>query len=436
MKCKKIKIFIPEEIPSGNKGEVAILKGIKESLISLGFRPDISVLSPFYPDKDQEEYGNEFRVIDGCKSLHIPYGLTEKDISTKIFMSYWCLIQHILFTVLYLFFRKKSTKLMKSEIWKEYVKADILLLGHDNLFANPFGSSLFFMNSYQILMARVIGKPCVILGASIGPFRYRFLEYIFKFILKKANIILLREIYSYEYAKVIGIEEKNMMLATDPAVLLKASPMDRIEEIKQKEGIDLKKPCIALMTSSFLFRHINYPTMNLEERYWKHVSQISSSIDKVINDLQVEFIFMYHATFPSDDRDVMRDIFRTLSRKDSVKIIENDYSVEDLKGLIGSCDLFIGERTHSLISAVTMCVPCIAISHKDNFKTDGIIGELFGLQDRIIFIEEFEEKAFVQLIKHTWETRKKIHNDLEEALSIAKVYANRNAKAIERILNS
>ena len=45
---------------------------------------------------------------------------------------------------------------------------------------------------------------------------------------------------------------------------------------------------------------------------------------------------------PVDDRFVAKKIYEMAERKDKIRLINNDYSPDELKSIIGQCDLFIG----------------------------------------------------------------------------------------------
>lgn len=400
------RIFVAEEVPGGNKGEVAIIKGIEECFKGIGISCKISVLSPFYPEIDFHEYSRDFKVIDGVASLHIPHGLTERSYLVKILASIWCLIQHIMFILLYKIFGRKTLTIMKGEIWREYLDTDLLLVGHDNLFANPYGSALAFLNSYILLLAKMINKPCVVFGASVGPFNNKIFLLFIKFILNHADAITLRDKKSYEFVKFLGIDKPPVSLCLDPAVLLKPASFEQIDRILIKERINVDRGLIGIMAGPVMYKRLSLK-VDIKTKYEYHISNIAYAIDYMISKLDVNVLLMYHATFPAvnDDRLVITDIYKKVSNKDQVKLIVNNYSADEIKGLIGLCELFIGDRTHSLIASATMCVPCISISHKNNYKTNGLIGDFFGLNEGIVFIEDFDKDKFVKLIDYQWNIR-------------------------------
>ena len=58
---KKFKILIAENLPSYNKGEMAILYGLTDNTKNLNI--EYSMYS-FHPDFDKKRYGNDINIID------------------------------------------------------------------------------------------------------------------------------------------------------------------------------------------------------------------------------------------------------------------------------------------------------------------------------------------------------------------------------------
>ena len=83
---KKIKIFIAENVPSLNKGEMSILEGMLESFKILG-KVEVTMLSDM-PQIDQPRYGIKVKIIDVKKALHLPDGLITRHRIFKIFISF------------------------------------------------------------------------------------------------------------------------------------------------------------------------------------------------------------------------------------------------------------------------------------------------------------------------------------------------------------
>ena len=128
MRTQKIKLYIPEYIPSGNKGEEAIVQGIAEGLVQKGKIPKISIFS-YDADTDQENYGEDFKIVKGITFRPEPYGAFLPRLIEAV--GVW--IKHVLFFLSFRLLGEKCFWLFRSENWREYLNADIIMVGHDGV---------------------------------------------------------------------------------------------------------------------------------------------------------------------------------------------------------------------------------------------------------------------------------------------------------------
>lgn len=417
-----IKIFIAEEVPSGNRGEAAILSGIYELFKKKGWDTQISILSPFYPDVDESYYKEKYGVVDGVSSFNIPYGLTERDYSTKIWASIYVFIQHTIFAILYKIFKKNALRIMKARIWYTYLESDLILVGHDNLFANPFGSALLFLNSYCVLFSKLINKKCYIIGASVGPFKSNIFNSFIKFIFSISDGVSIRDKISYDFITKIDKNSK-AILSVDPAVMMSPANDDRIAEIFHENNLKLLKDIsyIGFMTSPIMYK--KWCLVNKNLKYGDYIAMLSNALDAVVGP-GVEVIIMYHAIFPSvnDDRKIGMDVYTKMKNKKYAHLLIKEYTSEELKGIIGRCRIFVGERTHSLIASASINTPYLAISHMNNNKTNGLLGDLYDSKENIIYVENLNELLLKEKISTLFKNAEyyKIHL-LEKNIEIHKM---------------
>lgn len=89
-----VKIFIAENVPSLNKGEMTILEGMLESFKTLG-KVEVTMLSDL-PQIDQPRYGTKVKIIDAKKTLLLSGKLVGHHQLFKMFISFLFLFQHLL----------------------------------------------------------------------------------------------------------------------------------------------------------------------------------------------------------------------------------------------------------------------------------------------------------------------------------------------------
>ena len=434
---KRVKIFIAENIPSLNKGEMTILEGMIESFKLMG-RVEVSMLS-LRPEIDKLRYGKKVKIIDLKKLLRLRGDLTGL---YRIFASIYSMLQHLLFVILYKIFGSKALKLLRSDIWKEYVESNVIMMGHDGVFGPGYstGVPLYSHSFYIPLFAKLLRKTVVMYGGSIPQFKRfrRSLRCISKVVLNKMDLITLREDVSYQNLREMGVKNDRVFVIPDLAFLLPPVSSELAKEIMMREGIEeTNRPLIGMTITrkraSKAFTDLSNPMSS----YHKHIKMLAQVIDNLTSRLDATVIFIPHCigfVKELDDRIVAADIFQLCKNKNRVKVITNEYGAEELKGLIGQFDLFIGERIHSVINAISMCVPSIAMSYSTDQRL-GII-KMVGQENAICYVEGLDANTLISKIDEIWSEREKIKSELKSKIEIIKERAMLNGKLLKELLES
>jgi len=248
---------------------------------------------------------------------------------------------------------------------KELVNADFVVDLSGFSFTDHFGIFHSMGASINILLCRFMGKRIVMFSQAMGPFNSRMNRLLARLFLRRADLIIVRGEITREYLYGIGIRNQVHVYA-DSAFLLEPAPLERVQGILRKEGIkgrDGGKLLIGVTVNARIYERSH--TKKTGNYYVRLIVQL---IDYLIERLNAEVVFVPYETSLSgyDDRFVAREIYKTVRNKHGVKLIENEYTPQEMKGVVGIFDLFIGSRFHSVVASTSMLVPTIAIawSHK------------------------------------------------------------------------
>ena len=256
----------------------------------------------------------------------------------------------------------------------ELVNADFVVDLSGFSFTDLFGRFHTIGVSLNVLLCKLLGKRIVLFSQAMGPFNSRMNRLLARLFLPRADLIVVRGETTRDYLHGIGIRNQVYIYA-DSAFLLEPAPSKRVHQILQKEGIKRKdsgKLLIGLSVNTRIYERSD--TKESENCYLRLIVQL---IDHLTERLNAEVVLIPYEISPSgyDDRLIARKIYKIARNKHRIKLIENEYAPQEVKGVIGTFDLFIGSRFHSIIASTSMLIPTIAIawSHKyyETMKTLG-----------------------------------------------------------------
>lgn len=220
-----------------------------------------------------------------------------------------------------------------------------------------------------------LGKPVYLWGASVGPFEKEpaYKPTITKH-LAKIRKIYVRENASYTYlTEALGL--KNVRKSSDSAFLLQPE-LSTGSAFARPEG----RTIVGLNVSPLLER-FNPPEPGVREIMSRFVEWLLK--DQSLNVLLVPHVIYDEGRGGRDDHDFMAEVLAPLQTDTQrVRLVDKGLNAAELKAIIGSCDVFIGARTHATIAALSSHVPTASIAY--SVKARGLNRALFGNERYVI----------------------------------------------------
>lgn len=237
-------------------------------------------------------------------------------------------------------------------------------LGEARIFVNGGGSliqdvtssrSLYFY-LFTLLAAKWSGCRVILYGCGIGPIKSPLNRRIAGKVLNNtAEIITLRDSVSYEALKEMKVDKPTILLAADPTVNLDRAETPEVEAAFQSEGIPQ-----GIRKIGFCLR--NWPG-------FLHPSEVAKAADYAYETYGVTPVFL-----PIEiPKDVTAADRVTVHMKSPYYACTKRHNVEELIGMLGSMEVVVGMRLHSLIFATAGGSPVIGISYDvkvDSFMKD------------------------------------------------------------------
>jgi len=425
-----VHIYIPEEIPSGNKGEQAILEGIYQGLKDQGKDVFISVFS-FHPEIDKINYSKKFKVVQGITFRP----RSDKPIFLKVLDMFNIWGKHLSFLLFWAVLKDKCLFFFRAENWKAYCKSDVILVGHDGVLSD--------INLLFAIFVKGIGKKTAIFGCGFKKFRFRITEKLAPYIMSKIDLVILREKRSYNYLHSLGVPANKIDLKPDPAFLMKAADDSEIDRIFEKERlITDEKPLIGMIAlrRSIHFNNFFEHIHNEEEKYWKLMEFFARMVEIIIETTSGKAVFIPHSigkSYKTDDRVCARDIKSKMKKNvEHVILIENEYDAITLKGFIQRLDFLVSQRLHAVIGAGSVGTPFLMITVKEDGRAHDIVEDTIGRDDLLFDINNPAIIDFAGKFERKWHQRHEIKEYLISKAEVIRIECHEAASRLANLCTS
>ncbi|MBW8016062.1 MAG: hypothetical protein FVQ82_07740 [Planctomycetes bacterium] len=297
-------------------------------------------------------------------------------------------------------------------------------------FSDIYGFKRLFIGILKKWLLVLFGKKMVMMPQTYGPFKKKISRKMAGNILDHASIIFSRDPDAIDYINgMCSKDNKNEIIKFVPDVAFVLDPkrpqneeMVLLEEAKNKSEI-----LIGLNVSGMLLldhrsgcemfsSQINYPDL------------ISEIIKLLMGYKGVELVLIPHVLgskqmqtstgkssgqkgYELDDFTACKEIYEQAAEeyKSRIFLVQERYDHNEMKGIIGMCDFFLGSRMHSCIAALSQEVPTVGLAYSKKF--DGIF-ESVGTKDTVLDLRLLTEEVILKAIKDAFENREQIMEKL------------------------
>lgn len=442
-----------------NRGSFAVLKATVDTVNRYAPEAELSTLIQISEDNPLR---TKLRVIE-----HSPSDYRYYSISDSISMDL-----NIIRCILWRTLRKikPDIDLFKNNVVvRAFDAADVVIDLSLDAYSDDYGTRSIIETSKEIMMGVILGKPVYIFAQSLGPFENKINRFITRFVLSHACIITAREEISYQYVQELHLHGPDIYLTADMAFLLNPTSPQRLSQILNKEGIYHQRPIVGIALSKmkevnqgsnsftkFLMSLYSVITYLLPEKALSYLQshikrsrifqRVESNVGKSwANDVIKHLVHHYGATviliphiissqkeLMGDDRTTVKNVFDAIEIDDKdgkVIPILDAYSSEELKGIIGTCDIFIGEKMHANVGALSQCVPTVGLSYSHKFL--GIM-KLLGQEEYVV--SSLDSKEIISKVDKLWENKEQIRSELRSRVGYVKKRALYNTELLVDLL--
>jgi len=414
-----MKFLIVDYYSSANRGDAAILEGMKVSILDIDKTAEIKVLA-YKP--------NSVKIINGMNSDYVLIDrifFNPKKICLAIF----------LYLVTKFNLLEKSLYFLPVAIRNTvnyYKDADVILSvggGHlnDNYKTDLTG------RLFGIIFAKLLKKKIILYAQSIGPFNKPLYRFFVKIILDKVDIITTREGISKQLLFNLKINKPEIYETADAAFALDIFIDDNSKESVEKkviaEGVDFSSSNYWVSIS---VRRWNYSELEMDQ----YLTEMANFIDWLIDYKKAKIILLSTCTgldgYSGDDRIIGYFLHKKIINNKSVYVFYNEYSIKELSYLYGKMDIHIGTRMHSCILAMLSGTPVISISYEH--KSDGLFKSI-ELDDLIIKYDSISSEDLKIKYEKINSNIISYRSLIKSAIKMLKIKEHENRTLLLKLLN-
>ena len=236
----------------------------------------------------------------------------------------------------YRFDFKKIFSIMKS--------SDLFISGGGSLLQDvtSFKSLIYYL--FLIFLAKFLGKKTCIYAQGIGPIKSALGKILAKFVIKKVNLVTVRDEKSHDFLKTLGI---NSTITSDPVWGIEANILNKINnDSKIKIGVQLRS-----------WHSLDDEKLNI----------LANSLSTTFDHEQYSLILFSLQDLL--DLEITKKLESLLkSRNIDVKTMSN-LSIAESLALISELDFLIAMRFHAELVALKYNIPTFAISYDPKVET-------------------------------------------------------------------
>lgn len=389
-----MKYYFPIHLDGGNRGCEAIAKG---SALLLN--------------------QNANNILAYCRDKRLDTQLGVDKYMTLVEYNKGSYVTDKFLALLYKIFKNKVTE--KWRLLYPY-RPFLKLIGKEDIMISTGGDMMCYKDNEVIYTNNELhekGIKTILWGCSMGKENLTPMK---KDTLFKFSLIYARESLSYEFFKSLGLE--NVCLCPDPAFILEPEVCELPKYLYNGDVIGIN---ISNYTAG---------GMNLNGRFG---NEIKKTISFILENTKFNILLIPHVTWNfgkenQDDREMAKIIRHQFYETERIHILNIDnMNYCQIRYAISKCRFFIGSRTHSVISAYSVCVPTIALGY--SIKSRGIAKDLRLDRRLVVNSKDFTEGELLSSFKYMIANENSIRNTLTSRMPEYKKEAYKIREHIKQI---
>lgn len=394
---------------SGNKGAAAMLEAAMQTLEEKVGDVDVTLLS-MYPAEDAAQ--NHYPNLEIVPAAPRQLGVTINSLA----------LLYRLLPPLRPLLRRRSRAIGA-------LASSQVLLDQGGITFTDGREKFLLYNVSSILPALFVGTPVFKCAQAIGPFQGRVNRIVSKVFLPRSRTIVTRGRITHEYATGLGLD--NLVAGADYAFSLE---MDGTERDAVAQVVDL----------SFFDGEVVgvCPSVVMQKKVDAIGGDYAGTIATFIEALQAQgrkVALIPHSVRTGTDKThnndlpLCRAIVGRLRSSDRMLFVDRELTSQQLRWLIGQCDLFVASRFHAMVSSLAMAVPTVVIGWSHKYRE---VLEMFEVEEWAFGSEQLSPAYLLQRFDELAAQRDDVKARLDRNLPTVKATSRAQADLIADVLRA
>jgi colanic acid/amylovoran biosynthesis protein len=396
-----------------NKGDASVVHAMKQSLLDASPGLDICLTS-YDPQQAERDY--ELPAAETLISLR----------RMKLAPSRIAFLGHaireacwVLYSILVLLAARCRCRIWIPSSRRStvafYLKCDLVVLPGGHFFTNLNSFPCLASHFWALLFAVLLKKKTMVYAQTIGPFFGRLAllsRLLTRFLLKRVDLVTVREQDSLRHCR--GIPH---VFLTSEAVFAMQSPPD----VSGLDDLRVLKRKARLLVGATI-HHLYYRHFFSRSVY---VDKMARIFDGIIaeHDADVLLVPMEDGVHGGGDRPLALQIQDAMAKPERFHLLAGEHDPVTTAAAIGSTDVFLGTKTHSIVYALKAGIPTVTIAYQQ--KSNEFM-EVFGVRENAIDLCDLDVERVLSIVRTVVERRLSLRNVQMDHLRIVRQEALKN----------
>ena len=279
-------------------------------------------------------------------------------------------------------------------------------------FSDIYGPRQYAIGVMEAAAALFLGKDLVLLPQTYGPFNSRFARALARYVVRRAARSYARDEQSLEVARgLLGSTGDRATFCPDVAFVLESRMPDEVD-IEPSLPREDNRPVAGVNVSGLLYNSENEFGLQCDYKTFVH-----ALVARLVGECGARVLLVPHVISQGRENDVdaVAGVLGSLDVRHAglVHAVAREYDQNEIKGIIGLCDFFIGSRMHACIAAVSQGIPCVGVAYSRKFK--GVF-ESIGIGEMVVDAREHGLDSLLSECARRFERKEEVARRLAETI--------------------